>query len=398
MGALADHLNTIPEISTRRNYQASLFDYCDILFGRQRAATKTTQEERVKYHSLVDSLIDDYTTKKRDYFRDMQKYLASLNGRMTPMSGRNYINCIRTFFLFQRIELSNTDWRLLKPRIPKGGAQTIESEINHEVIRSVISHGDSRIRALVLVMASSGIRLNEALALQLEDINLKADPVELSIRGIGTKTGSSRLVFISSEAKQAILEWLKMRDAYKELAWKRTSGFAKKRIISKNQEGDNRLFPFADQTAFLAWDNAVKKAGYLEYDPVTKRSKLHLHMLRKFFRSNLGLNAPEIVVETLMGHEGYLGGAYRRLTREQLRNAYMKAHHALVIQGDKASIDKIVEIGKENELLKVKIKEIEQRQAEQQAIIGIMNQVLSSLSPEKLAEVQNELLILANRR
>lgn len=372
MGALKDHLTTIPKKSTKRNYQAALFDYCDILFGKQRAGNKATLEEVDRYDILVDRLITGYKQGKREYFLDMQRYYASLHNRITPMAGRNYITCVRTFFLYQRIELTTADWRLLKPRLPKGGARTEEDELDHEVLRSILSHGDARLRALVLVMASSGMRLNETLSLTLSDIKLDTKPAEIWISGEITKTGDSRMVFITEEGKKAVKEWLKERDAYIKLAWARTTGFSRRKIMERSPNGDDRLFPFTNQTACLAWENAVRKTGSLKYDPKTKRATLHLHMLRKFFRSNLGLHAKDVVVESLMGHAGYLGGSYRRLTRDQLRQAYLKAEYALTIMGDTVSSEKIASIARENEELRKKVAEIEKQQEENARVLDVI--------------------------
>ena len=46
------------------------------------------------------------------------------------------------------------------------------------------------------------------------DIHLNEDPVRIIVRGEHTKTKNSRTAFVSQEAKEAIEEWLKVRDDY----------------------------------------------------------------------------------------------------------------------------------------------------------------------------------------
>jgi len=362
MGALIDHLADLPTVSTRRNYQASLFDYCDILFGRQRSGMQVTEEEKERYDKIVDSLIEGYQNGERDYFKDMQKYFATLKNRMTPMAGRNYIACIKTFFLYQRIELSTADWQILRKRLPKGGAQTQESEMSHEVIRSILAHADSRLRALVLVMASSGLRLNEALAIDIRDLALDTDPAEIRIPGANTKTGSARTVFITDEAVSAIREWLKVRDEYIRVAWARTAGFVRQKAVKERPDGDRRLFPFTDQTASLAWKNALAKTGMMERDRSTNRYTLHMHMLRKFFRSHAGLNMPDFITERLMGHEGgYLGASYNRVPWESMKEAYRKAVPGLTImmKEDYEVREEVKTLKSENKKLRERIEVLE---------------------------------------
>ena len=55
-------------------------------------------------------------------------------------------------------------------------------------------------------------------------------------------------------------------------------------------------------------------------------------MLRKFFRSQLGMSCPVDIVEALMGHAGYLTDAYRRISKAQMKEAYLKNEFRVTIQ------------------------------------------------------------------
>jgi len=46
-------------------------------------------------------------------------------------------------------------------------------------------------------------------------------------------------------------------------------------------------FPFSTEVTNQMFTRALKKAGLLKVDKTTGRKKLHIHMLRKFFRSQL---------------------------------------------------------------------------------------------------------------
>jgi len=60
------------------------------------------------------------------------------------------------------------------------------------------------------MLASSGMRIGEALQLELDDLNLNSYPAKIYIRGEYTKSGNPRIAFIFSEAKEAVEEWLKI--------------------------------------------------------------------------------------------------------------------------------------------------------------------------------------------
>ena len=47
----------------------------------------------------------------------------------------------------------------------------------------------------------------------------------------------------------------------------------------------------------------------------------------------MALSSPVDIVEALMGHEGYLTEAYRRYTRKQMGEYYLKAEHHVTVMG-----------------------------------------------------------------
>jgi hypothetical protein len=162
---------------------------------------------------------------------------------------------------------------------------------------------------------------------------LNADPVLIEVRGEYTKGGNKYRTFISKEAKEAIKNWLAVRGDYLSSARKRGRGLSKlgngrgvRRI------GDKRLFPFSSTVAGSMWNLACKKAGLDGIDESTGRHKFHIHMLRKFFRSQMGMaGVPRDVIEAMIGHEEYLDDAYRRFNTEQLAEQYQKGEMHLLV-------------------------------------------------------------------
>jgi len=197
-------------------------------------------------------------------------------------------------------------------------------------------------KALFSVLESSGMRIGETLKLALDDVNLESDPVQIDIQGEYTKSGNSRTTFISREAKEAVLEWLKIRDKYLEVAVARSKRYKKK-------AEDQRLFPFDVSTAYLMWRSALNKTQNGQRDKATQRYLLHPHVLRKFFRTRMGTVIPVDIVEALMGHEGYLTEVYRRYSLEERAKFYKQGEPTLLIfseTGEVEELKKEVEKGK----------------------------------------------------
>jgi hypothetical protein len=162
------------------------------------------------------------------------------------------------------------------------------------------------------------------------------DPYRIKIRGEYSKSGNSRITFISKEAVLFLNEWLKVREKY---LW---AASGKSHIYTKNVD-DVRVFPFDEVNAYAIWKNALSKSGLLQKDNSTNRLTIHPHVLRKFFRTRLGAVIPVDIVEALMGHEGYLTEIYRRYTSEDLGKFYQQGEHALTIFGSGEDVGKLKE-------------------------------------------------------
>ncbi|MFB0544874.1 MAG: tyrosine-type recombinase/integrase, partial [Asgard group archaeon] len=245
-------------------------------------------------------------------------------------------------------------------------------------LKRILSHIPILGKALYLTLVSSGMRIGETLQLELDDINLESDPVEITIRGEYTKSGNWRYAFISKEAKGFLIEWLKERDDYLKTAVKKSTRH------KKNTE-DNKIFPFEHPTAYSLWNKAVKKAGFFKRDRSTNRHTLHPHVLRKFFRTKMGVVIPVDVVEALIGHEGYLTEVYRRYSKEQLAKFYKEGEYAITIFSEaeqvgelrkevkeqKENLQRIVNgLTAENIELKQGLKRIEKEQKQEKEELG----------------------------
>jgi integrase len=217
-------------------------------------------------------------------------------------------------------------------------------------LRRIIMHMPVHGKALFLTLASSGMRIGEALKLKVEDVDLDTKPVRVNIRGEYTKTGNSRVAFVSREAAEAIQEWLKVRSQYIEAAAGKSHRYGK-------PTEDQRLFPFEANTAYAVWKNALRKAGFLKKDAQTNRHTVHPHVLRKFFRTRMGSVIPVDVVEALMGHEGYLTEVYRRYSHEDLARFYSLGEAAVSV------------LAETEELAKLRV-EVEERNRQLQALVN----------------------------
>jgi len=185
----------------------------------------------------------------------------------------------------------------------------------HEELRHILSCLDEEGKALVLFLASTGSRVGEALRLKVDDLELDDDPPQAWIEpGMGT----GRLVGMTYEARDALRDWLKIKPGKKKPGDK---GYS-----------EDKVFDITSRTAHRMWSKALAEAGL--------KKEYRLHSLRRFFRSNIARSLDLNLVDSLMGHKGYLDSAYRRMRHEDIMAEYKKAMGNLsLFTGDKEDLE-----------------------------------------------------------
>jgi hypothetical protein len=261
--------------------------------------------------------------------------------------------------------------RYLKNELPNGsGASTQETDLNTDDIRAILQHTDIKGKAILLCLASGGMRIGELLQVRCADIDLTSIPARVNIRSQingkrANKTGTQRYTFVSSEAVLAIREWSKIRGDY----LKQTA--VKAQNIGKTvNTDDERLFPLSDTVVNQLFKDAIIKTfGENQTDETTGRSTRHVHQLRKFFISQLAaaINS-EPIADFFAGHKSPLSDNYRRYSAPQMAEKYLQGEHALIIEAPAEMIRETTENKKETARLK------DTQLSQQSQLISLMNE------------------------
>ena len=327
MGCLVEWIESHPEEGTQRVCLASVKKMISQTYGVELS------EPMEKFEELADNLIGEIQSGIRDAHKTLLSFVISMKDA-PPTSARSYIGQAKNFLEYAlNFEFTKKQIADLKGKMPKGKrARTLEGELTPEIMKGIIAHCDIKGKALFLLLESSGIRIGEALQLTFSDIDLTSTPPKINVRGANAKEGDNYFSFMSVETLEALREWLKVRDDYIVTATKRGSGL----FQSKNRRGqkyieDDRVFPFSDSVAEMMFTNAIKKLGMSKVDPRTGRQAFRIHLLRKYFMSQMKLKIPEVIVEALCGHSTYLSDAYRRYTPSQMAEFYLQGEPALYV-------------------------------------------------------------------
>lgn len=335
--SLKKFLDNYDTPQTKLNFKVSITQFLESVYGKKNIES-------------LEDIVDQYFKEERDSEDDVNTFLNSLTG-LAPLTRKLKISNVKNFLIENDVELSQKFWKKTGRRIKGSRALTIDRIPTVEELKQILSHLPIQGKALYLTLESSGMRIGELLKSFLSDVHIDETPARIQLRGAVTKSGNSRNVFFSKEAKEALVEWLKVREGYLK------SAVGKSHLFVKNLN-DPRVFPFDPSTAYSMWKKALHNSMLNGKDTQTNREKLHPHVLRKYFRTRLGAVIPVDIVEALMGHEGYLTEVYRKYTIEDLRKFYLKGESALLVFTD---TQKIVEfqqtITKENQEMQKKVDE-----------------------------------------
>lgn len=309
--------------TTLYGYRSSIFQFLDFKFGNIRNGKDSTPEEREQYEEAARSYLNGDIELLRD-LKGFKDHMFDL--KRPPHSISQNITCVRIWLEHYDHILTSKELRDLKKYMPRQrNGVTREDEITPDIIRLILAHSNPKVKAMVLLLLSSGIRIGELVKLTPEDIDFNKNTIYIS--DLISKTGETRITFFTDEAKEALKFYLKDREECIVRAEDRAGRLGKK--YTRKDE----VFPFTTGNMRGVFNTALDNSGLKKTDRRTGRNTIHPHGLRKCFISWLKLaGCPEDIVESLAGHQGYLSVAYRRYGEGQLREQYQKYSHVLTIE------------------------------------------------------------------
>ena len=116
------------------------------------------------------------------YEKDLTRYWKHMLKQKTPpMTVNGYIKVVRVFLIENNIYLPNKLWKNFNRRGNGNEARTKDRKPSKNELFRICDHADIRIKALALVLSSSGMRVGEALQLEPDDIDFDSVPTMIKI-------------------------------------------------------------------------------------------------------------------------------------------------------------------------------------------------------------------------
>lgn len=361
-------------ITALRRFLSFIYDGIDI------PVKEGGRLDLASYEPWAERYLNEVREKKRDHVADLRRFKNSLED-LAPYSSHNYLAGVVMFLEYHKFPLTPDERKRIRRGSPPKQTLTADAALTPEHIQKILTFSPPALKALIMVLASSGLRLGEALALRMSDVDTGTNPVRIYVRKEIAKTKLPRVTFITSETAPVLMDWLKYRPEY----IRNKNG---PRIYKVLPENEPRLFPFNIDATEEMFTYAVKKAGLHKVDRNTGKATIHLHSFRKWFRSNLaraGGNASD-VSEKLMGHIHGLNPAYVRISPEELARFYQENEHFLFIYRGMSVADreKVKNLADENNALREEIENMKT----QLAFMRSMDKQAVGLTPEELARLR----------
>ncbi len=203
--------------------------------------------------------------------------------------------------------------------------------ITADEIKQLLKCADLRSKALILLMASSGIRVGAIPDLRVKHLKLFQEDNKTLASSLQVYAGSNQeySTFITPEAYEAVQEYLEYRKCQGEYIDSNSTLFR-----NKFRSDASKPEPLERDAIRAVVHRLLKEAGIRRNsDKGAKRFEFQAdHGFRKFFKTRCEQSMKPIHVEMLMGHSTGVSGRYYRPNERELLEDYLKAVPTLTIQ------------------------------------------------------------------
>ena len=212
-----------------------------------------------------------------------------------------YIAAIRSYLAYYDIDIIPSKFKR-KVKMPKQYREDEEPLDVSDVRKILLSCNNRRLKAYLLILASSGLRATEACALRLCDIDFSVNPTKIRVRKEYSKTKASREVYISDEATHYLKQWIdwKYRDKGEWTKEKEENDliFSVYRISNEGKPYHiygKMLTGFESLLAIIGMDDR-KQEG------LKTRRKITMHSFRRFVKTTISDQVGQDYSEWFLGH------------------------------------------------------------------------------------------------
>jgi integrase len=287
-------LSSVKSKETKEKYSSYLKKYIEI----------TGLDEKNFYHETNARLIERQII---DFVNRMKKK------GMSYTAIKNYTTAVFSFYKINDIVLNT---HKIAKFMPENRKVKNDRAYTHEEIAKLLEIADERSRVIILLLASSGMRVGAITSLKIRNLDANHNFNKITIY---ENTGEQYFSFITPECKKAVDAYLDMRRRYGEKI-NSESPLIREQFDVRNPFAISK--PRTVSSEGLQW---ILRDLATRYNVISNRDIPIAHGFRYFWMTqavNSELN-PEIK-EMLLGHKIGLASAYYRPTPDKMYAEYEK--------------------------------------------------------------------------
>lgn len=241
-------------------------------------------------------------------------YLTQLQNISIP-SVKLYVAAVRSYLEYNEIDIvfSKFRRRVKMPKHYRDEEQPIDTQ---DIRKLLLKCNNRRLKAYILLLASSGVRTIEAASLRLQDIDFKEPPIKITVRKEFSKTRRARIVYCSDEATEYLQQLLDWKYRNKETA--KSSDLIFSVYFVENAKPKDiyfRLIVEFEKLLISVGDGMDARKDN------SRRHKITLHSFRRFCKGIVSDQAGSDYSEWFLGHNY---SSYWTRKEQERRNIYAK--------------------------------------------------------------------------
>ena len=320
----------------------------------------------------IDTIINPISSETINVYKFLDKFVTFLQTtELSKASIKQYVNCVKSYLQYHDIDIVPYKFkkRVMLPKTPQEDAQPIDESD----IRTILNQcHNRRLKTILMVLASSGVRPIEACAIRVCDTNFDSTPTQIHIRAEYTKTKKSRNIFISDEASSWLKEWIEDRFRI---------------ILNKSEKIDGRIsgslvFQVFDINSYSTTPQSIYQKVVQQFhkvltdvnldrrkDGMPQNRTITLHSFRRFVKTTISNQANSDYSEWFLGHKK---SSYYQVKPEERAEIYSIRCMKYLTFLDYSTLEAT---GRSTE---AKIKELEK-----------VNQIISQKHEAKVTELEN---------
>ncbi|MCH7969033.1 MAG: tyrosine-type recombinase/integrase [Thaumarchaeota archaeon] len=347
--------------ATKRTYESSLRQFNKFL-GIHYNFDLLQLLHRIKESSKLDPIevLDNYYTYLSQCKRPGKDKLG-----YSAVSIKNYIKVAKEFLNGEGCKIYNEDVKQ-RFRLPRT-VSVYQKGLTKEIINRLMRLANRKLAACILVCCSSGMRLAELVQLRLSDIDFTTNPTTIILQAETTKTRQARITHISSEATQALKDYLtrltpprknddyvfllqhedRIKRAKQDNRSDRVKHLEFQLVSMISEERYAKSVATTCHNLQQQLDRVIRHNPELNKKSENSRSEIHFHAFRAWFKTQVTDAHQSDFAEALMGHQS-LKLVYYRQSDKARTQIYRDIEHAVTIADTEKIDQNYSELQKDN--------------------------------------------------